>query len=51
MEELLHKLQDVLLTNARPVYIAFHLYEILSEAGYNDELIEEVSSALTDIVA
>lgn len=51
METLLQQLQESLLTHGRPVQIAFHLYEILSEAGYNDELIEEVSAALTDIVA
>jgi hypothetical protein len=37
--------------HSRPVQIAFHIFEILSEAGYNDELIAEVSEALTDIVA
>jgi hypothetical protein len=31
--------------------VAFHIYEILSKAGYDDEMIEEVSLALTDIVA
>lgn len=51
MEALLNQLQESLLTHGRPVQIAFHIYEILSEAGYDDELIEEISSALTDIVA
>ena len=48
---LLHQFQESLLTNGRPALIAFHLYELLSQAGYDDELIEEVSAALTDIVA
>jgi hypothetical protein len=51
LEALLQQLHETLLTHGRPVQIAFHLYEILSEAGYNDELIEEISEALTDIVA
>ena len=51
MEELLHQLHESLLTNRRPVEIAFHIYEILSEAGYDDETIEEISSSLLDIVA
>lgn len=51
MEAPLNQLQESLLTNGRPVLIAFHLYELLSEAGYNDELTEEISAALTDIVA
>lgn len=50
METLLHQLQESLLTHERPVQIAFHIYEILSYAGYDDELIEEVSAALADIV-
>ena len=50
MERLLQQLHESLLTQARPVQVAFHIYEILSEAGYDDELIEEVSSALSDIV-
>ncbi|MFZ4859824.1 MAG: hypothetical protein ACOYL3_25925 [Desulfuromonadaceae bacterium] len=51
METLLHQLQESLLTNSRPVQVAFHIYEILSEAGCDDEFICEVSEALTDIVA
>lgn len=50
MEELLTQLQESLLTHERPVQIAFHVYEILSEAGYNDEQIEEIAEALADIV-
>lgn len=50
MEALLQQLHESLLTHARPVEIAFHLYEILSEAGLDDELIQEVSEALADIV-
>ena len=48
---MLEQLHESPLTHCRPVQIAFHLYEILSEAGYNDEQIEEVSTALNDIVA
>jgi hypothetical protein len=51
LEILLQQLQESLLTHVRPVQIAFHMYEILSEAGYSDELIDEVAQALTDIVA
>ncbi|MFZ4858127.1 MAG: hypothetical protein ACOYL3_17195 [Desulfuromonadaceae bacterium] len=51
MEKLLQQLQESLLTQSRPVQVAFNIYEILSEAGYDDELISEVSEALTDIVA
>lgn len=51
MEALLLQLQESLLTQARPVQIAFHIYEILSNAGYDDEMVEDVSSALADIVA
>jgi hypothetical protein len=51
LEKLLQQLQESLLTQSRPVQVAFHIYEILSEAGYDDELISEVSGALTDIVA
>ena len=50
MDTLLQQLQESLLTHTRPVQVAFHLYEILSEAGYDDELIHEVSEALADIV-
>ena len=51
METQLLQLQESLLTHARPVNIAFHMYEILSEAGFDDEQIHEVSEALADIVA
>lgn len=51
LEVLLQQLQESLLTHGRPVQIAFHVYEILSEAGYSDEMISEVSEALTDIVS
>jgi len=50
LETLLLQLQESLLTHCRPVQVAFHLYEILSEAGYDDNMISEVSEALTDIV-
>ncbi len=51
MENLLQQLHESLLNHARPVQVAFHLYEILSEAGYDDDMTLEVSEALADIVA
>ena len=41
METLLQQLQESLLSHCRPVQVAFHLYEILSEAGYEDDMINE----------
>ncbi len=51
LETLLQQLQESLLTHCRPVQVAFHMYEILIEAGYDDEMIGEVSDAMADIVA
>ena len=51
METLLQQLQESLLTHCRPVQVAFYIYEILIEAGYDDEMIGEVSDAMADIVA
>lgn len=51
MEELLRAIEESLLNHSRPVQVAFHLYELLSEAGYDDEYIQEVANALEDIVA
>jgi hypothetical protein len=51
LNELLETLEEALLNSSRPVQVAFHLYEILSEAGYDDECIHEVASSLEDIVA
>lgn len=45
------KLQEALLDHGRPNALAFHIYEMLSEAGYDDEEISEVASALEDIVS
>jgi hypothetical protein len=50
VETLLQQLEETLLNHGRPVQVAFHLYEILSEAGYSDELILETAEALADIV-
>lgn len=50
METLLQQLEESLLNHGRPIQMAFHLYEILSEAGYSDELILETAEALADIV-
>lgn len=50
MNELLEAIEEALLNNSRPVQIAFHIYELLSEAGYDDEYICEVATALEDIV-
>lgn len=44
------KLREALLDHGRPNALAFHIYEILHEAGYDDEEISEVASALEDIV-
>lgn len=44
-------LQETLLNHGRPSAVAFHIYEMLSEAGYDDEEITEVASALEDIVS
>ena len=51
METLLQQLQESLLTHSRAGQVAFHLYEILSESGYDDDLIMEIAEALSDIVA
>ena len=51
MDNLLERLKEALLNNGRPVEIAFHIYEILSEAGCDDDSIGEISSALDDIVS
>jgi hypothetical protein len=51
LEKLLEQLQELLLNHGRPTAVAFQVYELLSEAGYDDELVEEVSAALADIVA
>ena len=50
MEKLLNALEESLLNNSRPVQVAFNIYEILSEAGCDDEYIHEVAEALEDIV-
>jgi hypothetical protein len=44
-------LQESLLNHARPSLIAFHIYELLSNAGYDDEGISEIATALEDIVS
>jgi len=51
LDKFFEQLKDALLNNGRPVEIAFHIYEILSEAGCDDDIIEEISSALADIVS
>ena len=51
MNELLSALEASLLNHNRPVQVAFNLYEILSDAGYDDEYIQEVAAALEDIVS
>jgi hypothetical protein len=50
LDRLLEQLLESLLSNGRPAQVAFHIYELLSEAGCNDDYIEEVASALADIV-
>lgn len=51
MDEILHVIEESLLNHSRPSQVAFHFYELLSNAGYSDEDILEVSSALEDIVS
>jgi hypothetical protein len=51
MDDLLQTIEEALLTNSRPVQVVFHFYELLSEAGYDDEYIHEVATSLEDIVA
>jgi hypothetical protein len=51
LDTLLQQLQETLLTHGRPVQVAFHIFELLSEAGYDDDLIHEIAEALDDIVA
>ena len=50
MDELLRAIEESLLNHSRPVQVAFHLFELLSEAGYDDKYIGEVAAALEDIV-
>jgi hypothetical protein len=47
----MESLQEALLNHGRPTAVSFHIYEILCEAGYDDEEIAEVASALEDIVS
>ncbi len=51
MDDLLRAIEDSLLHHNRPVQVAFNLYELLSKAGCDDEYIQEVASALEDIVS
>jgi DNA-directed RNA polymerase specialized sigma54-like protein len=50
MEALLQAIHESLLNHDRPVAIAFHIYELLDNAGYHDDDIQEVAAALEDIV-
>ena len=51
MDLYLDAIEEDLLNHSRPIQVAFHIYELLSEAGYDDEYIHEVASALEDIVS
>jgi len=51
MDDLLHAIEEALLNHSRPTQVAFHIFELLSSAGYDDEYISEVASALDDIVS
>ncbi len=44
-------LQESISNHDKPALIAFQFYKLLSEAGYDDEEIVEVASALEDIVS
>jgi hypothetical protein len=51
MEKLFRSLEESLLNHTRSAQVAFHFYELLGEAGYDDEEIAEIASALEDIVS
>ena len=51
MDKLLKTLEEALLNHNRPSQVAFQFYELLSEAGCDDEYIQEVAVALEDIVS
>lgn len=51
IEPLLVELEESLSIHDRTVKIGFMLYELLSKAGYDDEEIHEVASAMEDIVS
>lgn len=50
METIWRQLEESFLNHGRPSLIAFHFYEMLTEAGYADAEIGEVAAALEDIV-
>jgi len=51
IEPLLSELEESLEIHDRPIKIGFMLYELLSKAGYDDEGIAMVASAMDDIVS
>lgn len=51
LNEQLEAIEEALLNHSRPTQVAFHFYELLSVAGYDDEYISEVATAMEDIVA
>jgi hypothetical protein len=50
IEPILSDLEESLTVHDRTVKIGFMIYELLSTAGYDDDEIVEVGSAILDIV-
>jgi len=51
IEPMLSELEESLAVHDRTTKIGFMIYELLSKAGYDDEEIAEVGSAIMDIVS
>jgi hypothetical protein len=51
IEPLLGEIAESLGVHDRTVKIGFMLYELLNKAGYDDEEIAEIASAMEDIVS
>jgi hypothetical protein len=50
IEPLLSEFEESLSVHDRTIKIGFMIYELLSKAGYDDEEIHEVATAIEDIV-
>ena len=51
IQPIITELEESLSVHDRTVKVGFLVYELLSEAGYSDEEIEEVAHAIQDIVS
>jgi hypothetical protein len=51
IEPLLSELAESLSVHDRTVKIGFMIYELLNNAGYDDEEIHDVATAIVDIVS